>query len=108
MGKVLYSATTSLDGFIADPGGDMSWLTEHLGPDAAAEEIIGEIDALLVGNRTFRGDDPHKGTTQGASRSAGVERTAVRAHPPTAGGAGSGDHLRQRPRQRYRCGEGRR
>jgi hypothetical protein len=22
----------SLDGFIAGPGGDMSWLTEHLGP----------------------------------------------------------------------------
>ena len=26
MGKLLYSATMSLDGFIAGPGGDMSWL----------------------------------------------------------------------------------
>jgi dihydrofolate reductase len=52
----------SLDGFIAGPGGDMSWLTEHLGPNPEVDEVIGEIGALLIGNRTFRGDDPHKGT----------------------------------------------
>jgi len=51
----------SLDGFIAGPGGDMSWLTEHLAPDPAVDELIAQIGALLVGNRTFRGDDPHKG-----------------------------------------------
>ncbi len=62
MGKMLYSVTMSLDGFIAGPGGDMSWLAEHLGPDPAVDELIGEIGALLVGNRTFRGDDPHRGT----------------------------------------------
>ena len=28
--KLLYSATMSLDGFIAGPGGDMSWLTDLL------------------------------------------------------------------------------
>src|SRR6266536_2649569 len=55
MAKMLYSATMSLDGFIAGPGGDMSWLTEHLGPNATVDELIGEIGALLVGNRTFRG-----------------------------------------------------
>jgi dihydrofolate reductase len=63
MGKMLYSATMSLDGFIAGPGGDMSWLTEHLGPNPTVDELVGKIGALLVGNRTFRGDDPHKGTT---------------------------------------------
>jgi dihydrofolate reductase len=52
----------SLDGFIAGPGGDMSWLTEYLGPNPPVEDLIGRIGALLVGNRTFRGDDPHKGT----------------------------------------------
>jgi dihydrofolate reductase len=62
MGKVLYSVTMSLDGFIAGPGGDMSWLTEYLGPDPMVSEVISEIGALLVGNRTFRGDDPNKGT----------------------------------------------
>jgi dihydrofolate reductase len=28
------------------------------------DEAIGKIGALLVGNRTFRGDDPYKGTTK--------------------------------------------
>ncbi|HET6213273.1 MAG TPA: dihydrofolate reductase family protein [Micromonosporaceae bacterium] len=61
---MLYSATMSLDGFIAGPGGDMSWLTEYIGPNPTVDEVIGEIGALLVGNRTFRGDDPHKGTSK--------------------------------------------
>jgi dihydrofolate reductase len=58
---MLYSATMSLDGFIAGPGGDMSWLTEHLEPNPTVDEVTGKIGALLVGNRTFRGDDPYKG-----------------------------------------------
>lgn len=62
MVKMLYSVTMSLDGFIAGPGGDMSWLTEHLGPNPPVDELIGQIGALLVGNRTFGGDDPHKNT----------------------------------------------
>jgi dihydrofolate reductase len=63
MAKMLYSATMSLDGFIAGPGGDMSWLTGYLGPNPAVNEVISQIGALLIGNRTFHGDDPHKGTS---------------------------------------------
>jgi dihydrofolate reductase len=62
MGKVLYSVTASLDGFIAGPGGDMSWMTEHIGPNPTVDELIPNIGALLVGNRTFHGDDPHRDT----------------------------------------------
>ncbi len=62
MGKTLYSCTMSVDGFIAGPGGDMSWLTEYLGPNPIERELIGGIGALLVGRRTFGGDDPHAGT----------------------------------------------
>ncbi len=62
MGKLLYSATMSLDGFIAGPGGDMSWLTKHLGPNATMTDVTQRIGALLVGSRTYHGDDPHKGT----------------------------------------------
>jgi dihydrofolate reductase len=62
MAKLLYSASMSLDGFIAGPGGDMSWLTGHLGPNPTVDKLIGEVGALLVGNRTFRGDDPYKDT----------------------------------------------
>lgn len=62
MGKLLYSATMSLDGFIAGAGGDMSWLTAHLGPNPEVDQLLADIGCLLVGARTFRGDDPHKGT----------------------------------------------
>ncbi|MGW3349339.1 dihydrofolate reductase family protein [Nonomuraea rubra] len=62
MSRLLYSVTMSADGFIAGPGGDMSWLTAHLGPNPLADDLVGRIGALLVGNRTFRGDDPNKGT----------------------------------------------
>jgi dihydrofolate reductase len=62
MAKVLYSVSMSLDGYIAGPGGDMSWLTEHLGPNPLVEELIPQIGSLLIGNRTFGGDDPHRGT----------------------------------------------
>src|SRR3954462_6879999 len=61
MAKLLYSATMSLDGFIAGPGGDMSWLTGHLGPNPAVAAFIEEIGALLVGRRTFGGGEPYKG-----------------------------------------------
>jgi len=62
MAKLLYSATMSLDGFIAGPSGDVSWLTPYLGPNPAIDDAIGQIGALLVGHRTFRGDDPNQGT----------------------------------------------
>ncbi|HEY2564342.1 MAG TPA: hypothetical protein VGI44_11560, partial [Acidimicrobiales bacterium] len=62
MAKLLYSATVSPDGFIAGQKGDMSWLTEHLGPNPTIDEVIGEIGSILIGHRTFGGDDPHKGT----------------------------------------------
>jgi dihydrofolate reductase len=62
MARLLYSATMSLDGFIAGPGGDMSWLTSYLGPNPTADELVGRIGALLIGRRTFGGDDPNRGT----------------------------------------------
>jgi dihydrofolate reductase len=52
----------SLDGLMAGPGGDMSWLAEHLGPNPPVDDLVGRIGALLVGKRTFGGDDPYKGT----------------------------------------------
>lgn len=64
MARMLYSATMSLDGFIAGPGGNMSWLTPFLRPDPAVDHIVDQIGALLIGHRTFRGDDPNKGTAR--------------------------------------------
>lgn len=67
MAKTLYSASMSLDGFIAGPKGDMSWLADYVEPgnvepDPLVDELIENIGALLIGARTFRGDDPNKGT----------------------------------------------
>jgi dihydrofolate reductase len=62
MAKMLYSATMSLDGFITGPRGDMSWLSGYLGPNPTVDEVVGRIGALLVGRRTFGGDDPYRGT----------------------------------------------
>lgn len=63
MPRLIFSATCSLDGFMAGPGGDMSWLTEHLGgPNPHAERLLAGTGALLVGRRTYDGDDPNRGT----------------------------------------------
>src|SRR3954447_22849335 len=60
--KLLYSATMSLDGFIAGVDGDMSWLTPHLASGPEIDALAANIGALLVGRRTFTGDDPNRGT----------------------------------------------
>ena len=73
MAKVLYSATMSLDGYIAGPGGDMSWLAPHLGPNRTADGLVPQIGALLVGARTWGGDDPNRGPSR-RERSAGPGR----------------------------------
>jgi dihydrofolate reductase len=62
MAKTLYSVSMSLDGFIAGPAGDMSWLTDYIGPNPLVDDLLGDIGSLLVGNRTAGGDDPHRGT----------------------------------------------
>ena len=86
MSRLLYSATMSLDGFIAGPGGDMSWLTEHLGgSDTEVDDLMANIGALLIGNRTFGGDDPNKGTDkEGAFGGQWQGPSIVLTHEPPA------------------------
>ena len=63
MSKLLYSATMSLDGFIAGPHGDMSWMTDLVvGSSPEVDDLMHSVGALLVGKRTFTGDDPNAGT----------------------------------------------
>ena len=55
MAKVLYHVTMSLDGFIAAPGDDMSWLGGLIGgPNPMVDELLPQIGALLIGGNTFR------------------------------------------------------
>ena len=84
MSRLLYSATMSLDGYIAGPGGDMSWLSEHLGAvDVDVEALMAEMGALLIGRRTYDGDDPNAGTdSEGAYGGRWEGRSVVLTHRP--------------------------
>lgn len=85
MTKLLYSATMSLDGFIAGPKGDMSWLSAHVSGEPTPEvvQLIEDIGALLVGKRTFTGDDPNAGTeSEGAFGGKWQGRSIVLTHEP--------------------------
>ena len=92
MAKLLYSATMSLDGFIAGPGGDMQWLAKHLAePNPEAASLMNDIGALLVGANTNSGDDPNAGTDkEGAFGGEYTGPVVVLTHDPPSGGDGSG------------------
>jgi dihydrofolate reductase len=88
--KLLYSATMSLDGFIAGVDGDMSWLTPHLASGPEIDALAANIGALLVGNRTFSGDDPNRGTdAEGAFGGQWHGPTFVLTHRPPPQTVGS-------------------
>ena len=81
--RLLYAATMSLDGFIAGPGGDMSWLTPHLEEAPATGDLMSTIGALLIGRRTFAGDDPNAGTEkEGAFGGRWQGQSIVLTHDP--------------------------
>ncbi|WP_104179522.1 dihydrofolate reductase family protein [Arthrobacter sp. B0490] len=91
MARVLYSASMSLDGYIAGPGGDMSWLTPFIQPNPEADALAGRIGALLIGNRTFTGDDPNSGTdAEGAFGGTWSGPQFVVTHSPPADGGPDG------------------
>jgi dihydrofolate reductase len=54
MGQVLWHVTMSLDGFIAGPRDDKTWLADYLGPDPTADEVLAQVGALLMGDRTYQ------------------------------------------------------
>ena len=54
MGQVLWHVTMSLDGFIAGPRDDMAWLADYLGPNPTADEVLAQVGALLIGERTYQ------------------------------------------------------
>jgi dihydrofolate reductase len=54
MGQVLWHVTMSLDGYIAGPRDDMTWLADYLGPNQTADEVLARVGALLLGDRTYQ------------------------------------------------------
>lgn len=55
MASVLVHTMMSLDGFIAGPNDDMSWVFRHAGdmPGAVVDEIIARTGAVLAGRRVY-------------------------------------------------------
>lgn len=66
--RVRVFLATSLDGFIAGPGGDVEWLSGHTGAEETLTPFFRQIGALLMGRRTydvlegFGGDWPYGDT----------------------------------------------
>ena len=53
-GAVLWHATASLDGYIAAPGDDVSWVFDHVDPADPGAEGVGErAGAVVAGRRSF-------------------------------------------------------
>ena len=91
MATLVCSATTSLDGFVAGPGGDMSWLGADLPAiDVDLDALTAGIGALLIGRRTYGGDDPNRGTdAEGAFGGRWHGPSFVLTHRPPEGPAPS-------------------
>jgi dihydrofolate reductase len=55
MGNVFVHTLVSLDGFIAGPNDDMSWVLRHAGdmPGAVVDEVVARTGAVLAGRRVY-------------------------------------------------------
>src|SRR6476469_4423491 len=52
-GPVRVFIATSLNGFIAGPGDDLTWLPEGGGEDHGYDDFMAEIGAVLMGRTTY-------------------------------------------------------
>lgn len=52
MSRVIWHATTSLDGFLSGPGGDMTWLRAATAPNPDGWALVPRIGAIVAGRRT--------------------------------------------------------
>ena len=52
-GKVIWSVTMSLDGFIAGPDDDMDWVFRYTDPNPLVEQLICSTGAVLAGRHSY-------------------------------------------------------
>jgi dihydrofolate reductase len=52
-GKVIWSVTMSLDGFIAGPNDEMDWVFQYADPNPLLEELIRTTGAVLAGRHSY-------------------------------------------------------
>jgi dihydrofolate reductase len=86
MGQVLWHITMSLDGFIAGPRDDMTWLADYTGPNRTADEVVAQIGALLMGERTYQLAKTEEGKPYGGAWTG--PQFVLTHHPPKTPPAG--------------------
>ncbi|MFJ7215411.1 dihydrofolate reductase family protein [Amycolatopsis sp. NPDC098790] len=85
MAKVLYHITMSLDGFVAAPGDDMTWLSGlHAGPNPVVERVTAGIGAIVMGHNTYAPATTAEGKVYGG-RWEGPIFVVTRSAAPTPG-----------------------
>lgn len=68
MAKVLYHVTMSLDGFVAAPADDMTWLAGlHAGPSPAVTRLLEQLGAVVMGHNTYAPATTAEGRVYGGS-----------------------------------------
>src|SRR4051794_41288991 len=107
MTSVIWHATISLDGFLAGPGGDMSWMTFASGANPLGWELVPRIGAIVAGRRTHDlglagdGAGAYGGSWQGPIVVPTSRPAEASPHPDVvfvAGGAGGGGRGPAAPR----------
>ena len=86
LGKVVWSATMSLDGFIAGPGDTMGWVFDHSGPNPVVDQVMRDTGAVLAGRRSYdvglRAERPELEETFGGGWSGTQFVLTHRSHDP--------------------------
>jgi dihydrofolate reductase len=54
---ICWHVVMSLDGYIAAPNDDMSWVFDSWGPSATVQEILASTGAIVMGRRTYEVED---------------------------------------------------
>jgi dihydrofolate reductase len=57
MATVTWHVVMSLDGYIAAPGDDMSWVFDSWDHSATVDEMVGSTAAIVMGRRTYEVED---------------------------------------------------
>lgn len=83
MSKVLWHVTMSLDGIISVPGDELGWMNDYISPNPTAENVVGQIGAVLMGARTYQGAKTEAGKVYGGAMT-GPQFVLTHAAPDTA------------------------
>lgn len=58
--KVIIHTAMSLDGFVAGPGDDMSWVFNHWEPALDLSKHVASVGAVVMGRKTQKVDIEHR------------------------------------------------